>query len=144
MLGLVAASLASGQPHQSSSFGCGKLYYRTLYLDERSDALYVGAMDRVLRLDARNVSRSDCEADTMYMEATAVAECVGKGKSKNTYQLDRDFRICYTMEKVGTPHLNSDLIESNLRVRGIQEYHRENGCPHQDLPNESPLDMSVI
>ena len=56
------------------------MYYRTLHLDERNDALYVGGMDRVIKVDARNVSRTDCERDTMHMEATAVAECVGKGE----------------------------------------------------------------
>lgn len=25
-------------------FTCGKMYYRTLYLDEKRDSLYVGAM----------------------------------------------------------------------------------------------------
>ena len=30
---------------------CGKLYYRTLYLDENSQALYVGAMDRLIKVN---------------------------------------------------------------------------------------------
>ena len=67
----------------SEEVRCGRLYYRTLHLDERNDALYVGGMDRVIKVDARNVSRTDCERDTMHMEATAVAECVGKGRQPN-------------------------------------------------------------
>ncbi|XP_023725711.1 semaphorin-2A-like, partial [Cryptotermes secundus] len=42
-------------------FTCGKLYYRTFYLDEKRDALYVGAMDRVFRLNLSNISHSNCE-----------------------------------------------------------------------------------
>ena len=80
---LAAAGLALGQQHEEVT--CGRLYYRTLHLDERNDALYIGAMDRVMKFDARNISRTDCEAGSMHMEATAVAECVGKGKRPIVY-----------------------------------------------------------
>ena len=78
----VAASAAASVSSYSEEVTCGRLYYRTLHLDERNDALYVGAMDRVMRFDARNVSRTDCEAGSMHIEATAVAECVGKGTAQ--------------------------------------------------------------
>uniref|UniRef100_A0A336MKD2 CSON001287 protein n=1 Tax=Culicoides sonorensis TaxID=179676 RepID=A0A336MKD2_CULSO len=28
-------------------FTCGKMYYRTFYLDEKRDALYVGAIEKI-------------------------------------------------------------------------------------------------
>ncbi|EFN75948.1 Semaphorin-2A [Harpegnathos saltator] len=37
------------------------LYYRTLYLDSKRDALYVGAMDKIFRLNLSNISHSSCE-----------------------------------------------------------------------------------
>ena len=82
VVALLASSLAASAAAASYSeeVTCGRLYYRTLHLDERNDALYVGAMDRLMRFDARNVSRTDCEAGSMHIEATAVAECVGKGR----------------------------------------------------------------
>ncbi|RLU27458.1 hypothetical protein DMN91_001262 [Ooceraea biroi] len=42
-------------------FSCGMLYYRTLYLDSKRDALYVGAMDKIFRLNLSNISHSNCE-----------------------------------------------------------------------------------
>ncbi|KAK9752321.1 Leucine rich repeat [Popillia japonica] len=42
-------------------FSCGPLYYRTFFLDTKKDALYVGAMDRVYRLNLSNINQSNCE-----------------------------------------------------------------------------------
>ncbi|XP_011311677.1 semaphorin-2A-like, partial [Fopius arisanus] len=42
-------------------FSCGMLYYRTLYLDSKRDSLYVGAMDKVFRLNLSNISHTSCE-----------------------------------------------------------------------------------
>lgn len=39
-------------------FSCGKLHYRTFYLDHRHDALYVGAMDRVFKLPTKDINRT--------------------------------------------------------------------------------------
>ncbi|GLH07394.1 Uncharacterized protein GBIM_12859 [Gryllus bimaculatus] len=64
-------------------FSCGKMYYRTFYLDERRDSLYVGAMDRVYRLNLSNISHSNCERDSMSLEPSDVANCVSKGKSEH-------------------------------------------------------------
>ncbi|XP_059487643.1 semaphorin-2A isoform X2 [Neocloeon triangulifer] len=63
-------------------FSCGKMYYRTFYLDEKRDALYVGAMDRVFRLNLSNISHSNCERDSLQLEPSNVANCVSKGKSE--------------------------------------------------------------
>ena len=48
------------------------------------DTLYVGAMDRLIRVgSATNLTLADCERDSIYMEATNVANCVSKGKSRD-------------------------------------------------------------
>ncbi|XP_075210954.1 semaphorin 2a [Lycorma delicatula] len=64
-------------------FTCGRLYYRTLYVDERRDALYVGAMDKVFRLNLSNISHSNCERDSMGLEPTNIINCVSRGKSEH-------------------------------------------------------------
>ncbi|XP_035217867.1 semaphorin-2A-like, partial [Stegodyphus dumicola] len=42
-------------------FNCGRLFYRTFFLDIRRDVLYVGAMDKVFRLNLANINRTRCE-----------------------------------------------------------------------------------
>uniref|UniRef100_A0A1Y1NE22 Semaphorin-2A n=1 Tax=Photinus pyralis TaxID=7054 RepID=A0A1Y1NE22_PHOPY len=64
-------------------FTCGKLYYRTFYLDSQRDSLYVGAMDRVFRLNLSNINQSSCERDALILEPSHVANCVSKGKSEH-------------------------------------------------------------
>ncbi|XP_047003518.1 semaphorin-2A-like [Schistocerca americana] len=64
-------------------FTCGRLYYRTFFLDAKRDALYVGAMDRVFRLNLSNISHSSCERDYLSLEPSHVASCVSKGKSEH-------------------------------------------------------------
>lgn len=39
-------------------FSCGKLHYRTFYLDPRHDALYVGSMDRIFKLPTKDINRT--------------------------------------------------------------------------------------
>ncbi|XP_037941239.1 uncharacterized protein LOC119674188 [Teleopsis dalmanni] len=48
-------------PDHVREFNCGKLYYRTFHMDEERDALYVGSMDRVFRLNLKNISSSLCD-----------------------------------------------------------------------------------
>jgi hypothetical protein len=64
-------------------FSCGMLYYRTFYVDSKRDSLYVGAMDRVYRLNLSNINQSSCERDALNLEPTNVASCVSKGKSEH-------------------------------------------------------------
>ncbi|XP_044576456.1 semaphorin-2A isoform X1 [Cotesia glomerata] len=64
-------------------FSCGMLYYRTLYLDSKRDTLYVGAMDKVFKLNLSNISHSNCERDVLNLEPSNVANCVSKGKSEH-------------------------------------------------------------
>ncbi|XP_065224018.1 semaphorin-2A isoform X2 [Planococcus citri] len=70
-------------PDHVRDFSCGKLYYRTFYLDERRDNLYVGAMDRVFRLNLSNISHSSCERDSLTLEPNNVINCISRGKSEN-------------------------------------------------------------
>ncbi|XP_056647935.1 semaphorin-2A isoform X1 [Diorhabda sublineata] len=64
-------------------FTCGMNYYRTFHLDSKGETLYVGAMDRVYRLNLSNINQSSCERDALNLEPTNVASCVSKGKSEH-------------------------------------------------------------
>ncbi|XP_065170848.1 semaphorin-2A isoform X2 [Atheta coriaria] len=64
-------------------FACGMMYYRTFHLDVKRDSLYVGAMDRVFRLNLSNINQSSCDRDALNLEPTHVANCVSKGKSEH-------------------------------------------------------------
>lgn len=59
------------------------MYYRTLFVDEKRDTLFVGAMDKVFRLNLSNISHSNCERDSMNLEPTNIINCVSKGKSEH-------------------------------------------------------------
>jgi hypothetical protein len=52
-------------------------------MDESRNALYIGAMDRVLRVNLGNVSATSCEYDSLLLEANNVGPCVSKGKSES-------------------------------------------------------------
>ncbi|VVC92725.1 unnamed protein product [Leptidea sinapis] len=64
-------------------FSCGNLYYRTFFMDSKRDALYVGAMDRLFRLNMNNVTATHCDRDSINLEPSNVAQCVSKGKSEH-------------------------------------------------------------
>ena len=71
-----------------SEFTCGHLYYRSLYLDEAKDVLYIGAMDRLIKVqNLKNISRTDCAKDSMELKANSIPNCISRGKS-----LDYDCR----------------------------------------------------
>ncbi|RWS17342.1 semaphorin-2A-like protein [Dinothrombium tinctorium] len=46
-------------------FSCGKLHYRIFHLDTSKDVLYVGAMDKIFRLNLNNINRTRCEVFEM-------------------------------------------------------------------------------
>jgi len=69
-------------PPQAQYLTCGNLYYRTIHMDESRDALYVGAMDRLIRVNLANISKTNCDRDSMVLEPTNVQNCVSKGKSE--------------------------------------------------------------
>jgi hypothetical protein len=79
LAGLIVASVTS-----ATELSCGKLFYRTLHLDEEKQSLYVGAMDRLIRIEnLANISHTNCERDSMILEANNVASCVSRGKSED-------------------------------------------------------------
>ena len=50
----------------ATELSCGKLFYRTLFLDEDSSTLYVGAMDRIIKVEnLNNITTTNCEKDSM-------------------------------------------------------------------------------
>ena len=91
-------------PPLTSYLSCGHLFYRTLHLDESRNALYVGGMDRLIKVNLfsssyflsileklqlismqvnlANVSATDCASDSLLLEPSNVANCVSKGKSE--------------------------------------------------------------
>ena len=79
-------------------FSCGDLFYRTLHLDERRGALYVGAMDALFRLDLANISRSDCARDALAMPPTNAAACVSKGKTEH-YDCRNHVRVIQSIDE---------------------------------------------
>lgn len=132
-------------------FSCGRLFYRTLNLDETNDVLYVGAMDRLMRIDAGNISNTDCERDTMHLEANNVANCVSKGKSRD-YDCRNHIRVIQPIgngERIyvcGTNgHSPKDqVIYSNLTKLARHEFYPGIGdgiakCPFDPEDNSTAI-----
>lgn len=113
----------------TSYLTCGKLYYRTVYMDEARNSLFVGAMDRVMRVNLANVSDTSCDYDTMLLEPSNVASCVSKGKSEN-YDCRNHVRVIQPIGNgdrlyvCGTnAHNPADLmVYANLTNLGRHEY----------------------
>lgn len=80
-------------------FTCGKLYYRTFHLDEDRDALYVGAMDRVYKLNLKNVTLTGCEKDHILLDPTGsdISNCISKAKSQ-TFDCRNHIRVIQSMD----------------------------------------------
>ncbi|XP_048526347.1 semaphorin-2A isoform X2 [Dendroctonus ponderosae] len=86
----VAVALAHRKPQNEQlnpdhvrEFACGTMFYRTFHMDVKRDALYVGAMDRIYRLNLSNINQSSCERDALNLEPSNVANCVSKGKTEH-------------------------------------------------------------
>ena len=140
-----------GEEKAEEEFSCGRLFYRTLNLDETNDVLYVGGMDRLMRIDAKNISNTDCERDTMHMEANNVANCVSKGKSRD-YDCRNHIRVIQPIgngERVyvcGTNgHSPKDqVIYSNLTKLARHEFYPGIGdgiakCPFDPEDNSTAI-----
>ncbi|GFU03512.1 hypothetical protein NPIL_437221 [Nephila pilipes] len=74
-------------------FNCGRLFYRTFFLDIRRDILYVGAMDKVFRLNLANINRTRCERKKLLMASFSLAEIrpmsyVEADKEGNGFRID--------------------------------------------------------
>ncbi|KAL7050696.1 hypothetical protein ACKWTF_004184 [Chironomus riparius] len=80
-------------------FTCGKHYYRNFLLQEHNEALYVGAMDRILKLHLDDISRTSCERDHILLEPTSsdVRNCISKGKSQH-FDCRNHIRVLQPME----------------------------------------------
>ncbi|XP_026463274.1 semaphorin-2A isoform X2 [Ctenocephalides felis] len=117
-------------PDHVREFECGLMYYRTFHLDSKRDVLYVGAMDRVYRLNLGNISNSFCERDALNLEPSDVAKCVSKGKSEH-YDCRNHVRVIQPIGDgtqlyiCGTnAHNPKDwVIYSNLTHLGRKESH---------------------
>ncbi|XP_055379543.1 semaphorin-2A-like [Condylostylus longicornis] len=136
-------------------FGCGKLYYKTFYIDEPTNVIYVGAMDRVFRLNLQNISQSLCDnqKDVVILEPTGsdILNCVSKGK-RELFECRNHIRVIQPMDHgrklyiCGTnAHNPKDyVIYSNLTHLPRNEYVPGIGlgigkCPYDPLDNSTAV-----
>jgi len=125
----VASAMEQLDTDHIRSLSCGKLYYRTSYLDAQRDVLYVGAMDRVIRVNLNNVSETNCDADSLTLDPSHVPNCISKGKSE-FYDCRNHIRVIQPMGDgsrlyvCGTnAHNPRDwVINANLTQLGRNEY----------------------
>ncbi|VVC90235.1 unnamed protein product [Leptidea sinapis] len=66
-------------------FSCGNIFYRTLYLNEERNTLYVGAMDRILKLNMTDISTSHCELNLTHLPRHEYVPGIGLGVAKCPY-----------------------------------------------------------
>ncbi|XP_077515907.1 semaphorin-2A-like isoform X1 [Amblyomma americanum] len=64
-------------------FSCGRLYYRTFYMDRKREILFVGGMDKVFRLNLANINRTKCNDRSLSANKDVVSTCVYKGKRED-------------------------------------------------------------
>lgn len=64
-------------------FSCGRLYYRTFYMDRKREILFVGGMDKVFRLNLANINRTKCNDRSLSANPSVVSICVYKGKRED-------------------------------------------------------------
>ncbi|XP_044740244.1 semaphorin-2A isoform X2 [Chrysoperla carnea] len=127
------------------------MYYRTFFLDSKRDALYVGAMDRVYRLNLSNISQSYCERDVLNLEPSNVANCVSKGKSEH-FDCHNHIRVIQPMGDGGrlymcgtNAHSPKDwVVYSNLTHLPRHEYVPGIGmgiakCPYDPADNSTAV-----
>ncbi|CAO1348813.1 unnamed protein product [Diamesa serratosioi] len=132
-------------------FTCGLLYYRTFHLDEERDALYVGAMDRVFKLNLKNITLTGCEKNHMLLDPTGsdIVNCVSKGKSQ-LFDCRNHIRVVQSMDNgnrlyvCGTnAHNPKDyIINANLTHLPRSEFVPGIGlgigkCPYDPLDNST-------
>lgn len=152
---LLAAPAASTveqlSPDHVREFSCGKMFYRVMHLDELKDSLYVGAMDRVFRLNLANISQSSCDRDSLSLEPSNVAQCVSKGKSEQ-FDCRNHIRVIQPMGDGGrlyvcgtNAHNPKDwVIYSNLTHLPRHEYVPGVGtgvakCPYDPSDNSTAV-----
>ncbi|XP_050076177.1 semaphorin-2A-like [Anopheles maculipalpis] len=134
-------------------FQCGKFYYRTFYMDEDRDTLYVGAMNRVYKLNLKNISMTSCEKDSMLLDPTGadIRNCVSRGKSE-MFDCKNHIRVIQPMDNgtrlyvCGTnAHSPKDVvIFRNLTHLPRSEYVPGVGlgvakCPYDPIDNSTAI-----
>merc|ERR1712038_883560 len=157
VLGLLfVGALAKPKPEQllpplTSYLSCGHLFYRTLHLDESRNALYVGGMDRLIKVNLANVSSTDCAGDSLLLEPSNVANCVSKGKSEK-FDCRNHIRVIQPIgdgERLyvcGTNAHNprDQVVYANLTSLGRHEYVPDIGngiakCPFDPEDNSTAV-----
>ncbi len=135
----------------SEELSCGKLYYRTLFLDEESSILYVGAMDRLIKIqNLQNISLTSCDKDAMVFEADNVNGCASKGKSED-FECRNHIRVVQKIDEnrlyiCGTnAHSPKDfVIYNNLTHLARHEFYAGVGngiakCPFDPEDNSTAI-----
>jgi len=130
---------------------CGKLFYRTLFLDEESSTLYVGAMDRIIKIDnLNNITNTNCDKDSMILEPDSVTNCVSRGKSED-YDCRNHIRVIQKIDEnrlyvCGTnAHSPKDLVMyANLTHLARHEFYAGVGdgiakCPFDPEDNSTAI-----
>lgn len=115
--------------HLTADLSCGHLHYRTVHLDESRNSLYVGAMDRLVRVHLSNISLTECARDSLLLEPSNAANCVSKGKSEN-YDCRNHIRVIQPIGDgdrlyvCGTNAHNprDQVVYANLTSLGRHEY----------------------
>ena len=130
-------------------FTCGKLYYRTLHLDSKTDALYVGAMDKIFRLNSTSISQSKCDKDSLNIKSSNPNTCINKGKSgefdcRNHIKVIQPFDDGNRLYICGTNAYSPKdwMIYNNLTHLSQNEYEPGSGdgkCPHDPADNSTAI-----
>ena len=135
----------------ANELSCGKLFYRTLYLDQENNELYIGAMDRVLKVpNLFNISQTDCTKDALVLEPDNVSNCASRGKNME-YECRNHIRVIQKIDGnrlyiCGTnAHSPKDLvIYSNLTHLARHEFYAGVGdgvakCPFDPEDNSTAI-----
>ncbi|KAL3250003.1 hypothetical protein MRX96_055617 [Rhipicephalus microplus] len=80
---VTSASHRAPWADHTREFSCGRLYYRTFYMDRKREILFVGGMDKVFRLSLANINRTKCNDRSLSANKDVVSTCVYKGKRED-------------------------------------------------------------
>ena len=130
-------------------FSCGKLYYRTLHLDSKTDALYIGAMDKIFRLNLSRISNSNCHKDSLNIKSSNPNTCINEGKSdefdcRNHIKVIQPVGDGKRLYICGTNAYSPKdwMIYNNLTHLSHNEYKQGSGigkCPYDPADNSTAI-----
>ena len=136
---------------KATQFSCGKLYYRTLFLDEENSSLYVGSMDKIFKIsNLNNISETYCDKDALSLEPDNVGNCVSRGKSQD-FECRNHVRVIQKIDQdrlyvCGTnAHSPKDLVlYNNLTHLARHEFYAGVGdgiakCPFDPEDNSTAI-----